>query len=132
MVRGGGTLAVTTWGTDPLEPLAGVFWEAVGDVRPDLVRGFSPWDSLVTTEALLDLLGAAGIGAARAEAEEAEQPVDGPDGWWSIVLGSGFRGTVDALDEAQRAHVERAVRARLAGTRAMRAPAVYATAVKPP
>ena len=131
MVRRGGTLAVTTWGAGGLEPLAGVFWDAVGDVRRDLKRGFNPWDTLVTVELVSELFRAAGIEGATAELEPGEQPVRGPDDWWSIVLGTGFRGTVDALDRRGREHVEQRVRTELAGVSAMQAPAIFATARRP-
>ena len=48
MVRPGGVLAVTTWGPEAFEPGATAFWDAVGQVRPDLVRSFNPWDKLTT------------------------------------------------------------------------------------
>src|SRR4051794_18816710 len=43
MVAPGGVLAVTTWGDGVFEPGASVFWDSVGRLRPDLVRGFEPW-----------------------------------------------------------------------------------------
>jgi hypothetical protein len=97
-------------------------------VRGELVRGFNPWDTLVTPEAVPDLFRAAGIDGATAELEDREQDMGGPDDWWSIVLGTGFRATVDALDAAERAHVEQVVRARLADARLMRVPVIYAAA----
>lgn len=127
MVRGGGVLAVTTWGEGALDPPAQAFWDAVGQVRPELVRSFNPWDALVTPDAVVDMLG---IDGAEAVAEPGTYAVDGPDGWWSIVLGTGFRGTLDALTPEQRERVEALVRASTAGERAMACPAVFATARK--
>ena len=31
--------------------------------------------------------------------------IDSPDGWWTMVLGSGYRGTIEQLDAADREHV---------------------------
>ena len=123
-----GALAVTTWGPGAFDPGASAFWDAVGDVRPELVRGFNPWDRLVTPEAVLDLFAAAGIPGAEAVAEDHDHPVDGPDGWWTVLLGSGYRATIDALSPEERAHVERRVRDAMADGPPMRAPAVLAVA----
>src|SRR5262245_36765712 len=48
MVRPGGQLAITTWGTDFVEPGYGAFRAAVRRVRPDLVAAFNPWDRITT------------------------------------------------------------------------------------
>jgi hypothetical protein len=128
MVAPGGTLAVTTWGPGAFDPGANAFWDAVGEVRPELVRGFNPWDRLVTPEAVLGLLDAAGIAGAQAEAEDHQHPVAGADAWWTILLGSGYRATIDALAPDERAQVERRLRDAMAAAPPMHAPAVLATA----
>src|ERR1700751_4648259 len=46
LLRPGGKLAVTTWGPRFLEPATTAFWNAVREVRPDLYRGFNPWDRI--------------------------------------------------------------------------------------
>ena len=55
-VRPGGVPAVTTWGPQAFDPGAAAFWDAVAEVRPELVRAFSPWDSLDTPDKLMELL----------------------------------------------------------------------------
>jgi SAM-dependent methyltransferase len=130
MVRPGGVLAVTTWGPQAFDPGAAAFWDAVGELRPELVRAFSPWDSLDTPDKLLDLLTRAGI-EAEAKAEDGEQAMRGPDDWWAVILGTGYRGTLDALAPDERAHVERHVRAAMAEAPPMRAPVVFGTARTP-
>jgi ubiquinone/menaquinone biosynthesis C-methylase UbiE len=127
MVRPGGVPAVTTWGPRAFDPGAAAFWDAVGEVRPELVRAFSPWDSLDTTAKLLELLNRAGIDG-EAEAEDGEQPMRGPDDWWAVILGTGYRGTLDALAPEHRAHVERHVRSAMAEAPPMRAAVVFGTA----
>src|SRR5262249_39133977 len=42
LVRPGGTLAITTWGPDWLEPASSVFWAAVRELEPTLYRAFNP------------------------------------------------------------------------------------------
>ena len=128
MVAPGGVLALTTWGPRAFYPGAGAFWDAVGEVRPELVRGFEPWDRLATPASVLDLLAAAGIDGATADAEDHAHPVAGPGDWWTILLGSGYRATIDALAPDERAQVERRVREAMADGPPMVAPAVLAVA----
>src|SRR5215470_19838212 len=45
-IRSGGKLAVTTWGRNFCEPANGAFWDSIKDVRPDLYKGFNPWDRI--------------------------------------------------------------------------------------
>jgi SAM-dependent methyltransferase len=130
LVVPGGVLAVTTWGPDMLEPGAGAFWDAVAAERPDLVRGFNPWDDFTSTAQLIDLYEAAGITNAHAELEEYEQPLASPDDWWNVVLGTGFRGTVEQLDDEAAQRVRTANIAAVADVRALNASVVYGAAVK--
>jgi len=60
-VRPGGTLAVTTWGGGLFDPANSLFWEAVGRISPDLVRGFNPWDDITTPDAVVGLYAQGGI-----------------------------------------------------------------------
>jgi hypothetical protein len=131
MVRPGGVLAVTTWGPRPFDPGATALWEAVAEVRPDLVRAFSPWDALVTPGALRDVLRRGGIERSEADAEDGEQAMRGADDWWTVVLGTGYRATIDALSPDHRARVERHVRAAMDGGPPVRTPLVLGTARKP-
>ena len=45
-VRPGGKLAVTTWGPNFCEPATDAFWCSIKEVRPDLYKGFNPWDRI--------------------------------------------------------------------------------------
>jgi ubiquinone/menaquinone biosynthesis C-methylase UbiE len=131
MVRPGGTLAVTCWGPNVLEPGATAFWDAVEAARPDLERGFNPWDDLVSVEQLLDLYASSGIESPRAELVEATQELRSQDEWWDVVMGTGFRGTVEELGPADAAEVRRANLAVIRGTSSIDVSAVYAEARKP-
>jgi ubiquinone/menaquinone biosynthesis C-methylase UbiE len=130
MVRPGGTLAVTCWGPHVLEPGASAFWDAVATVRPDLVRGFNPWDDLVSVEQLVELYASSGIAGAQAELVEAAQELDSPDEWWDVVMGTGFRGTVEELDPGDAREVRRANLEAMRGVSSIDVSAVYATARK--
>lgn len=97
LVRPGGRIAITTWGPRMFEPASGAFWEAVQEVRPDLHRVYHPWDRIVDPESLSRVLRDAGVPVPTVEAEAGRHPLRSPQDWWSVVLGSGFRSTVDEL-----------------------------------
>jgi ubiquinone/menaquinone biosynthesis C-methylase UbiE len=113
MVRPGGTLAITTWGPDWLEPASSMFWDAVRNVDPALFRSFNPWDEITEPAALLDLFARAGVPGARADAVSASHPLAAPEDFWVMVLGTGYRATVDALAPEQVEQVRTEVVARL-------------------
>lgn len=108
VVRPGGQLAITTWGPRFFEPGSTAFWAAIRQVRPDLHRAFSPWDRICEPEALHALLAEAGIAAADIVAEPGRHPIPSPDAWWTAVLGSGYRGTLEQLRPADRERVQAA------------------------
>jgi SAM-dependent methyltransferase len=102
----GGALAITTWGPGLFAPADRVFWEAVEEVRPELARSFQPWDRITTPAALGALLDDAGLDGALTIAEEpGTHTIASPADWWTLVLGSGYRGTVEALTPLERSHV---------------------------
>src|SRR6266516_254275 len=57
----GGQLAVTTWGPNLIEPVNDAFWRAIRDVRPDLYKGFNPWDRIADPASLRKILYEAGV-----------------------------------------------------------------------
>jgi ubiquinone/menaquinone biosynthesis C-methylase UbiE len=132
MVRPGGTLAITTWGPGWCEPASTVFWDCVRAAEPSLYRAFNPWDEITTPDALCRLFARAGIEAASAQPTAGEHHLDRPEDFWDIVLGSGYRGTVDALRPEQTDAVHDQVLAilssRAVGT--LRTDVVFGTATK--
>ena len=132
MVRPGGTLAITTWGPRVLEPGTSAWWNAVKEVRPDLVNTVSPWDRITEPQALRDLLREAGIVDVEIVAEEGRQKLRTPDDWWTIVLGSGFRWTVEQLgpDAAERVRSSNLAQMRRSNIKAVETNAIFATAHK--
>jgi hypothetical protein len=133
MVKPAGAIAVTTWGVDLFEPANTLFWEAVRGIRPDLVRRFHPWDELTSVEAVTEVLTRAGIDRSRVEYQPGTQGLDCPDAFWDIIMGTGYRATVDALKPQQQARLRtEVVRAlRTAKVSSVRTDVVFATAVKP-
>jgi SAM-dependent methyltransferase len=132
VVRPGGKLAITTWGPRWFEPATTAFWNSVCEVRPDLYKGFNPWDRICDPESLRALLAAAGIQQAEVIAEVGEHPIPSPEAWWSAILGSGYRGTLDQLDTIGRRKVRTAnlTYIRDSGITSVEANVVYAIAAK--
>lgn len=133
VVRPGGTLAITTWGPRFFEPGTTAFWNAVREERPDLYKGFNPWDRICDPPSLHTLLRDGGVEQAEIVAEAGEHAVQSPEAWWSAVLGSGYRGTLEQLDAAARERVRIANLdyIRRSGVRSVEANVVYAIATKP-
>jgi trans-aconitate methyltransferase len=106
MLKPGGTLAITTWGHSFFEPAYTVWRAAVRDERPDLSTAFHPWDRITAPDQLHQLLQSSGVPDAEIIPESGSQILQSPQDWWTIVLGSGLRGTVDAMDEATATRIQ--------------------------
>jgi ubiquinone/menaquinone biosynthesis C-methylase UbiE len=100
MVKPGGKLAITTWGEHIFEPVYTIWREAVRAERPDLYSAFNPWDRITLPEQVHQLLRDGGVPKAEVVPESGSQSLQSPEDWWTIVLGSGLRATVDAMDAA--------------------------------
>lgn len=132
VLRTGGKLAITTWGPRLFEPANTAFWDSVRNVRPDLYKGFNPWDRISDVDSVRSLLTTAGLSEVEAVAESGSQPVNSPEDWWAMIMGSGYRGTVAQLDPADRERVRNETLDFLHRTqlRALESNVIYATAVK--
>ena len=62
-IRPGGKLAVTTWGPNFCEPANEAFWCSIKNVRPDLYKGFNPWDRIDDPAGLRKILEEGGVAA---------------------------------------------------------------------
>lgn len=107
-VRPGGKLAVTTRGPNFCEPSNAVFWSSIKDVRPDLYKGFNPWDRINDPAALRKIFDEGAVASPNIIAENRLHPIKSPEDWWTIVLGSGYRGTIELLDLAEQQKVKEA------------------------
>jgi ubiquinone/menaquinone biosynthesis C-methylase UbiE len=132
VVRPGGKLAITTWGPRFLEPANTAFWNAIREVRPDLYKGFNPWDRICDPPSLSKLLSEAGVEQAEVVAEAGAHPIPTPEAWLAAVLGTGYRGTFEQLDEKAREQVRTANLnyIRESGIRSVEVNVVYAIATK--
>lgn len=131
VLRSGGKLAITTWGLRFFEPASTAFWESVREVRPDLYKGFNPWDRISEVEALSSLLRSVGFEKIEAVAESGSQPVNSPDDWWAMIMGSGYRGTVAQLTptDRERVHLANLDFIRRTSLRSLESNVVYAIAI---
>jgi ubiquinone/menaquinone biosynthesis C-methylase UbiE len=132
VLRTGGKLAITTWGPRFFEPASTAFWESVRSVRPDLYKGFNPWDRISEVDAVRSLLASAGLEKVEAVAESGSQPVNSGEDWWAMIMGSGYRGTVAQLDSADQERLRLLNLDFITRTslRSLESNVVYATAVK--
>jgi ubiquinone/menaquinone biosynthesis C-methylase UbiE len=133
LVRPGGTLAITTWGPEWCEPASTIFWASVRELEPTLFKAFNPWDEITTTPALADLFARGGVDDAAVEATRGEHhDLKRADDFWEIVLGSGYRATVDALsnEQQQRLHERVVGEIRSREVTRLRNDVVFGSAVK--
>jgi hypothetical protein len=107
-IRPGGKLAVTTWGPNFCEPANDAFWCSIKDIRPDLYKVFNPWDRIDDPVSLAKILDEAGVASPTITREDHLHPINSAEDWWTIVLGSGYRGTVERLNQAERQKVKEA------------------------
>ena len=107
-VRPGGKLAVTTWGPNFCEPATDAFWCSIKEVRPDLYKGFNPWDRIDNPASLAKILDEGGVASPKIIPENRFHIIKSPDDWWTIVLGSGYRGTIEQLTLTERQKVKEA------------------------
>jgi SAM-dependent methyltransferase len=133
LVRPGAVLAITTWGPGLFEPANTAFWESVRDAEPSLFKAFNPWDEITTEAALADLLSRGGVKDAAVTAVPGWHGLDHPDRFWDIVLGSGYRATVEALSQEQRDVVRKRVLSELQadGITSLRTDVVFSSALRP-
>jgi SAM-dependent methyltransferase len=128
-LRPGGRLVITTWGPDAFEPAHSLFWDAVRRERPDLDEAHSARKHLSDPGAVERVFAAAGIAAVE-EPEDHDHAIESAEDWWTIVMGSSYRGRVDQLTEDQRARVREACLTLSA--RSLRMPVVYTVAQSEP
>ncbi|HTH20412.1 MAG TPA: class I SAM-dependent methyltransferase [Candidatus Udaeobacter sp.] len=132
-IRPGGKLAVTTWGRNFCEPASSAFWSSIKNVRPDLYKGFNPWDRINDPTGLRKIFDETGVASPTISAENRLHPISSADDWWAIVLGSGYRGTIEVLTPAEREKVKEANLAfiRDENVSAVETNVLYALATKP-
>ena len=132
LVRRGGQLAVTTWGPNPFEPANTAFWRSIKNVRAELYKGFNPWDRINDPANLEKILREGGVEAPKIIVENRLHPITSAEDWWTIILGSGYRATVEQLSAPERERVKDANLAFIRGVKvsAIETNVLYAVATK--
>lgn len=133
LVRPGGRLAITTWGGRVFEPGRTAFLQAVRKERSDLYKESGPWDLISEPSGVAALLRDGGAPADDILAESGRQALDAPEDFWTIAMGSGYRGTLEQMDAATRERVRQATVDSLTkqNVRSIETNAIYAIARKP-
>jgi ubiquinone/menaquinone biosynthesis C-methylase UbiE len=132
LVRPHGFLAITVWGAKLFEPADAKFWEAVRREDPELLKTIKPWSKIVEPAPLHALLTECGVTDPNVVEEPGRHPLHRPEDWWSIILGSGYRSTVDALSTPVRERVKAATieAVRQERIQELRTDVIYAVAQK--
>lgn len=133
-VKPGGSLAITTWGPDFFEPANEGFWKVIHQVAPEFHKTFNPWDRISTPSSLIAMLEASGIWGAEISEETYIHPIMQSEDWWTTVMGSGYRGTIDKLTPELQQKVKALNLAFIekAGVDAIQANVIYAITRKKP
>ena len=132
MVYPGGRLAITTSGPRLFEPAETAWWNAVKRERPDLYSSDTPWDRIIDPDSLRQLLIDGGVPDTEVIAEEGRQFLERPEDWWTVVLGSGNRGTMEKMtsDAAERVRKENIRWAKKTALTSIETNVIYAVATK--
>jgi hypothetical protein len=80
----------------------------VSKFRPDLVSTASPWERITTPSAVQKLFTDSSIEDVEIRAEAGTQTLVSPEDWWTVVLGSGYRWTVEQMNRETVARVREA------------------------
>jgi ubiquinone/menaquinone biosynthesis C-methylase UbiE len=133
LVRPDGCLAITIWGAKSFEPADGKFWDAVRREDPELLKSIKPWNKIVEPDPLRALLTECGVTDPDVAVEPGMHPLNYPEDWWTIILGSGYRYTVNALSPADREKVRAATVDAVAREQIheIRTDVIYAMALRP-
>ena len=107
LVKPGGRLVITVWARGLMEPAYGEFFEAVGAEQRDLVPSDPRWMHVADPAEFRAMLLGGGIPDEALEivGERGMHELPHPDEFWTIVLGSGMRGSLDPLPPDARERV---------------------------
>ncbi len=113
MLRPGGRFVATVWGPNSFHPAADIFAEELRCVRPDIPPVVMPWERLTKPAGFQQLFIGGGAAKPKVHSSADSQKLERPEDWWTIVMGSGFRGDVDQLSDEEHRLVRERVRARI-------------------
>jgi hypothetical protein len=92
----------------------------------------APGRRITQPDALRQLLSESGIEGAEVTPEDGQQLLQSAEDWWTVVLGSGYRWTVEQMSDGERARVRAANLKMLrdSGTISVETNVIYAVAQK--
>lgn len=101
VLRPGGRILLTGFAADAFQPLAGMFCERLAACGgPAIAPADFGWQRLADTEALGELLAAAGFAEIEAKTEQMGYHLQSPQEWWEVLWNTGFRAYLASLDDA--------------------------------
>ncbi len=132
LLRPGGRLAVTTWGAQVLEPLHGIWQEALRRDAPEHFRARPRWQEIAEPLALARLLAEAGFPETSVVEEQDRHPFDAGRDADAFIAGSTFGWTLAQLapETARRLRDSVFDRLRQAEAAALDSEVLYAVAIK--
>jgi ubiquinone/menaquinone biosynthesis C-methylase UbiE len=98
LLRPGGRIGVAVFGEHVFDPMRQVFVETVAELAPH-IEVLQPWRRTEDLSVLRGVFEAAGLADVDIVTDDDRLPLRSPDDWWRIIMGSGFRRTVAALDD---------------------------------
>jgi ubiquinone/menaquinone biosynthesis C-methylase UbiE len=135
LVKPGGRLVITVWARGLMEPAYSAFFEAVGAEQRDFVPPEPRWLRVADPAEFRAVLLGGGIPDEAIEivGERGMHELPHPDEFWTIVLGSGMRGSLDPLPPDARERVRHRVLEFIEakGIRRLPIDAYYGRATKP-
>ncbi len=123
----GGVLAITTWGEEVLAPGETLFWDAVRAEHPSIETS-SHAARLDTPEKLARVFEDAGIAPLDITRDSWEMPLESPEAFWPVIMGTSNRAAYEALPPDARMRVRARVTEALRGVRGTRMEVLYALA----
>lgn len=112
----GGTMAITTWGDQVLAPGEDWFWEAARGEQPDIATAGHA-ARLDSPGKLRRVFRDAGLPEPTVTPDRWDMPLESPEAFWPVILGTSNRRTLEALSPNARQRVQDAVTRRLAAAR---------------
>ncbi len=109
VLRPGGRMLITVFGTDAFQPLADAFCAQLHDCGGGELRAEEfAWRRVATAEQVSELLTAAGFEGINCESDQFGYHLQSPQEWWEIIWNTGFRAYLQGLDAAALARFEAA------------------------
>ncbi len=107
VLRPGGRVVLTGFGSDAFQPMADLYCAALQDCGgPSICAADFAWQRMATAESVTALLTEAGFENVECETVQLGYHLQAAQEWWEVVWNSGFRGHLEALDAAALARFE--------------------------